>query len=224
MEKFDYLIKKLGKGLWKIICIILQVIAYVVLWKIVYWAFGEFSRSPYGIVFEYNQKTDITERIPPKIFTYIKEVLPYDYTSLEYFCFFLACITLIMVFAIVHMPRIVKKLNKTRRVTSETIPHLMIILEAILIPILYYMHINKEISLWIIKDFIIVFVALEIFNLPNLFMSINYGWINYLIINLIIAFCFGTISLFFLYSLFEVLIVIIIVLFVLNLWIPIFDW
>jgi len=223
MEKFDHYIKCLGKGLWKVICLILQIIVYIIVWKIAYWGFKEFSRYPYAtIILNSNRNTDIAEKIPPEIFERIEELLPYKYTSVEYFCIFLACMAVIMVFAIVHIPRIAVKMNKTRRVGSETIPFLAVILEAILIPILYYMNINKDFTWWIIQDFIIVLIALAIFNVPNYFMSFEYGWVRFLIINLIIAISFGIISVFFLYSIVKVVVIIIVILAFLNFWVPIF--
>lgn len=215
MEIFDNFMKTLGKSLWKVICLILQIIIYVFIWKIAYWAFNEFSRCPYGFgFFEYNRYTDVADRIPPDIFISVKELFPYGYTATEYFCFFLACLFVVLIFASIHMPRIIGKMNKKEREFSETIPFLLIIIESVLIPVLYYLNINKEFSWWIVKDFILVVIALAVFNFPNFIMCMtkDYGWVFFLIVNLVIAVSFGIMSVFFLYSLFEVLVVIFIIL------------
>lgn len=222
MKKFDEFIISIGKALWKIICFVLQIMMYVIIWKISYWGIIELSKHPYGIVFTYNIRTDIEHKIPPTIFENIVQIMPYECTSMECFGIILASCAVILAFTCIHLPRIFAKLNRKRIVDSKTIPMLSIGIEAMIVPIIYYINLNKEFSWWIIKDFIIVFLTLGFFNMGNNFNSVDYGWQKYLIINLLIALSFGIMASFFLYPLLEVFVLIMLILGILNFWIPIF--
>lgn len=217
MEKFDNIIIKIGKWICKILWLIIRIVIYFFVGKLAYILFQKFTRDPYHIwLFYYNSKTEIENKIPPIIIKNIAEVLPFERSGEEYFCALLACLVVILIFASITLPRIIDKFCKNFEETSKTIPYLALMMEALIIPILYYININKDFTWWIIKDIILAFSELWILNWFNSICGKYYGWKKYLFVNLIIAICFGVISVFFLYQMFELVVILFFIYLIIN--------
>ena len=204
MEKFDNTVIKVGKLIFKILCLIILMVVLFFVGKLAYKGFSIVINDPYSHCFlGYNFESDIVYKVPPRFTKTLAGILPFDYVAEEYFCAILSSMAVILIFASVIFPRIVYRSTKDWGERSVTIPYLALLIEAITIPFVYHLNIHKDISWWIIKDIVIVFIELAVLNWFNWLSSRRYGWKKYLSINIVIALSYGIISMFFLYQMFE---------------------